>query len=248
MILSYVRIALLAFGMIIVSGVYQASKANPIVGFIVVELYDTGKDILKDVAKDKISGYYDTYDEENNIARYEKLAISEFREGRISEDNFRQIQGLITDTRGQIASVQRLAQQNSQKIQFLEERLASLEGRIVSYKQSTVRIGRDYQPVFSPGFDCKRASTTAEKVLCTNLNAAQADNLLNVAYREKRSRLSDSQRRELRNLQRSWLRERDSYCRARNTTYETLSNAQLDQIGNCLASATAQRIHFLKAF
>lgn len=86
-----------------------------------------------------------------------------------------------------------------------------------------------------PGFDCSKASTRAEKVICLpeNNRLQELDNRLSKAYQRARA---TTDARYLRTSQRKWLTYRDKACQQSNDRY----------IAHCLAVLYGARINELE--
>lgn len=63
-----------------------------------------------------------------------------------------------------------------------------------------------------PSFDCGRASTRTEKVVCANPELRKLDHMLGDYYQQSNARLNSHQRDALRAQQRQWLKQRDTNC------------------------------------
>ena len=84
-------------------------------------------------------------------------------------------------------------------------------------------------------FDCKAASTKAEKAICADSNALSADSDLGKAYETLRSTLDAGQRGELGKAQSRWLKTRDSNCDTKGD----------EESPKCLADESIKRAKFL---
>ena len=85
--------------------------------------------------------------------------------------------------------------------------------------------------VFRAGFDCDRAATSVERVICGNELLAQGDFETGALYRELIDSLADSAADELRLEQRAWLRKRNGDCVSENVVDEA-----------CIAHVYADRL------
>ena len=61
-------------------------------------------------------------------------------------------------------------------------------------------------------FDCARAGTETEKLICSDSALKQADDDLGQAWRQARARLGEAEFNSLRQNQRAWLETRDARC------------------------------------
>lgn len=85
--------------------------------------------------------------------------------------------------------------------------------------------------VYRAGFDCDQATTPIENAICQDELIALGDRSMTMVYRELMGAFSDEDRRSLRALQRTWLRERNRSC------------ASGDDVDNlCLARLYADRL------
>lgn len=91
-------------------------------------------------------------------------------------------------------------------------------------------------PPGGPSFDCARASTAVEKRICTDRELAKLDLALAVHVRESRhGHATVGARRQLVELQRAWLKERDASCAAAPDMSDCLARsyrAQYDRLMN----------------
>jgi uncharacterized protein YecT (DUF1311 family) len=92
----------------------------------------------------------------------------------------------------------------------------------------------------NPSFDCYKATTTSEKVLCSHGGAARADAVLGLAYREARSKIGQADRTVLRQSQRNWIKFRDDVC-VIDADYERLDDATYEAFARCLERETQNR-------
>lgn len=66
-----------------------------------------------------------------------------------------------------------------------------------------------FPSVKAASFDCKKAASSVEKLICLDSALSGQDDKLNKAYIEKRNSLDDGQRLVLKNEQRTWIRTRN---------------------------------------
>ena len=64
----------------------------------------------------------------------------------------------------------------------------------------------------APSFNCKRASTEVEKVICSDSSLALKDRKLAKLYRQFKNSLPEADRKDARQMQRLWLKNRDIRC------------------------------------
>lgn len=76
-----------------------------------------------------------------------------------------------------------------------------------------------------PSFDCRRAGTRVEHLICGDAYLSQLDHRMANAYAEFRRRISSAERVRLRENQRLWLADR-----SRCTTIDCLSATYQDRI------------------
>jgi uncharacterized protein len=62
----------------------------------------------------------------------------------------------------------------------------------------------------SPGFDCKKASTSIEKMICSDDDLSRLDKDLMLVYKEKLSQLK--YKKEYRKSQAEWLKTKRNIC------------------------------------
>lgn len=62
------------------------------------------------------------------------------------------------------------------------------------------------QSTIQPSFDCAKASTNAEKLVCSDDELARLDNELANAYKNARNSLDNASKKQLTNEQKSWLK------------------------------------------
>jgi uncharacterized protein YecT (DUF1311 family) len=79
-------------------------------------------------------------------------------------------------------------------------------------------------------FDCKQAAIRVERMICDNGGLARADRSLAHAYWALLSRTETSQRTELREAQRDWLRQRNA-CERESCVSQAYSTRQADLDG-----------------
>ncbi len=67
-------------------------------------------------------------------------------------------------------------------------------------------------PLPATAFDCAKAGTETEKLICSDSALKQADDDLGAAWRKARARLGEAEFNTLRQNQRTWLKTRDARC------------------------------------
>src|SRR5262249_39272389 len=67
-------------------------------------------------------------------------------------------------------------------------------------------------PTYKTSFDCNKASSDAEFVICGNENLARTDLELNFIYKELLSSLPAHEKQILKQEQLEWIRARDKLC------------------------------------
>ncbi len=75
---------------------------------------------------------------------------------------------------------------------------------------TVAKIGRS--PTYQASFDCSRAKSENEIIICGNADLAEADRKLAKTFEKLLKSVSASQRNELRQAQTLWLTERDKTC------------------------------------
>lgn len=108
---------------------------------------------------------------------------------------------------------------------------------------STVRsvlTSTESEKVAKPGFNCAKATTPQEKIICLEPRLAKADRLLNDAYRALRTRINDKDSwRVVRNSQRQWIKDRDRSCTASRSDISNRTKRRV--VAACLEHQTLQR-------
>ena len=92
--------------------------------------------------------------------------------------------------------------------------------------------------------DCRNALTQRDMDHCNGLESARLDQRLNRAYRQLMSELPPDSRKQLRDKQRAWAKDRDSECRRvwKNGAWDKPVWEQI----SCVSSMTEQRIKVLQ--
>lgn len=85
-------------------------------------------------------------------------------------------------------------------------------------------------PASGASFECKKASTSVEKAICTSPELSELDSTLGVYYGQAMAKLAPDQRDELRRGQRAWLQTRNA-CASEPQT-----------LAGCLQSRLSQRV------
>lgn len=96
----------------------------------------------------------------------------------------------------------------------------------------------------APAADCGDEQTQTDMNLCAARDYADVDRQLNEVYREYRKRLSDDQKRQLKDAQRAWIEFRDRSCDFESSGVEGGSVHPLIR-NSCLAGMTRARIEQL---
>ncbi len=99
--------------------------------------------------------------------------------------------------------------------------------------QKSIIKALDAGSVIKPGFDCTKARTAIEKLICDEPNLAQADADLQDAYKAARKQMLavHGEEKQLREDQRNWLKERDEQC---SRGQDSSIPEQADAMVNCL--------------
>lgn len=107
-------------------------------------------------------------------------------------------------------------------------------------EKAGLQVPRFFMATAKPSFNCAKAKTTAEKVLCSHKGAASADIELGQSYRSARNGMGRTAKTAFRDEQRRWLAYRDDICIS-DAAFETMSDETLAQVGTCLAKITHHR-------
>ena len=114
-----------------------------------------------------------------------------------------------------------------------------------AYELNVTIKNQDWQ-AHKAGFDCNKASTQAEKLICSRVALRDADATMSAAYKKLYKALSQSEQKILKADQRSWLKARTTefanceapYCHV----FYSVRIAQLDPVSkagfNCQKAAT----------
>lgn len=87
-------------------------------------------------------------------------------------------------------------------------------------------------PVFSASFDCEKASSTVEKMICGDATISELDSKLGKVYSDLRTNLNPDQQYYLRNAQSLWLKVRNG-CRT-NTCLSEQYQSRLEMLNRQL--------------
>jgi uncharacterized protein len=85
----------------------------------------------------------------------------------------------------------------------------------------------------SPSFDCAKASSSVEKLVCNDAELAKLDNSLSSLYHQLLKNLSVADQKLLKTEQRGWVKGRDDCWKS-------------DDMRGCVASGYHDRINELK--
>lgn len=91
-----------------------------------------------------------------------------------------------------------------------------------------------------PSFNCEKATTRVEKLICDVAPLATVDGDLGRAYKAARAGLSKADQTRLRDRQRAWIKSRDAHCVRREVDRKWLAD--------CLYRMTEDRVAFLKNY
>lgn len=75
-----------------------------------------------------------------------------------------------------------------------------------------------------PSFDCAKATTPDERLICGSPDLSRVDGELDRAYRSARDRMGEADRKQLISAQREWIRRRNLDCGITRTTQVTDAN------------------------
>ncbi len=84
---------------------------------------------------------------------------------------------------------------------------------IIIFLSSSISYGEN-----RASFDCKKASTPTEKLICDNWRLSSDDRLLTSTYLKRLMFLSEEEKKFLKTEQISWLKRRDKYCQQAQDT------------------------------
>jgi len=93
---------------------------------------------------------------------------------------------------------------------------------------------------FHAGFDCEKARSASERLICFDKGLAELDLTMSKTFRERMNDLSLEERKNLLKSQREWLRSRDQKCLPSHEppkgdegteTISCLSNSYHDRLG-----------------
>lgn len=101
-------------------------------------------------------------------------------------------------------------------------------------------VGSTAAPAGESSIQCKYDGTQQEMNACAVRDYKAADELLNIKYRQTLSVLSPETQQQLRQEQRTWLKQRDPQCKAQAKASEGGSIWPLEFYG-CLQAITEQR-------
>lgn len=108
------------------------------------------------------------------------------------------------------------------------------------------RLASRSRGVGDPSFNCRKATTNVEKLICEVDPLAMADGDMGRAYKGARDGLSKAEQKRLRARQIAWIKGRDAHCAQRSTT--TRSAAARDALADCLLRMTRDRVVFLDKY
>jgi len=105
----------------------------------------------------------------------------------------------------------------------------------VSVKAAKAKSAEPVDSANRPSFDCARADGQAQELVCTDPNLAAMDREVDRLYRLtiNDSTIDDARRNEWKATQRGWIKGRDDCWKS-------------DELGQCVMSAYAERIHRLR--
>jgi uncharacterized protein len=92
--------------------------------------------------------------------------------------------------------------------------------------------------LFSASFDCKKAKTDIEKLICSDKELSKLDDELNKAYKELLNKTNENDKKMIIQEQRDWIKERDN-CAHSSDAYGPFLYCMLD--------IYSHRIFYLKA-
>ena len=102
------------------------------------------------------------------------------------------------------------------------------------------------QHMNSPGAPCRDAVATSDIAQCFDRAYSNADHELNKVYAEARAVLAPTNRENLQDAERAWLKYRDATCAAERSLYEG-GTAASPAYSACLEEETRQRASDLRA-
>ncbi|MYM42201.1 lysozyme inhibitor LprI family protein [Duganella qianjiadongensis] len=93
--------------------------------------------------------------------------------------------------------------------------------------------------------NCEAPKTQVEMTECARQDYAEQDRKLNIAYAEYRVRLRESQKKQLKDAQRAWIKFRDASCEFESSGVEGGSVYPMVRY-LCLSEKTAIRLQEIK--
>ena len=95
-------------------------------------------------------------------------------------------------------------------------------------------------PTAIAGFDCRSAQTDVEDVICNSNQTRKSDQHLNLLYQQLAQRIPPDARKQLRDRQLSWIKQRDSHVRQ-----NCFTQANQGLVVRCIDTYYQQRISTL---
>lgn len=121
---------------------------------------------------------------------------------------------------------------NNLKIAFYQGKVKQDRGiQVVNKNQTINKYFKQIPTVFDAGFNCKKASTHIEVMICHVAIIAKADKELGALYKKLRKTINKKEAADLRRTQRVWVKKRNTKCQNRTRADEV-----------CLSSLYASRL------
>jgi len=141
---------------------------------------------------------------------------------------------------------------NSKNVQIFctrRKKICKTHSEIYSFMQNSINTASYYSPPraeISPYQRClNNSDSTYEMRVCNGNELDYQDGLLNKYYKQAMRRLSQHEKRKLRNAQRAWIKYRDAKCESEGKDMRGGTGEYL-LIGGCLVETTTQRAKELR--
>lgn len=108
--------------------------------------------------------------------------------------------------------------------------------------QAVIRTKTEDLP-YGPSFDCRKASTNAEMLLCNDVDLMMVDSIMGNLYWTVVERLSGSEKAELKRQQRKWIFARNAECEPKIESLEEYYGTR-DAV-HCMSTIIQQRMNYL---
>jgi uncharacterized protein YecT (DUF1311 family)/prefoldin subunit 5 len=146
---------------------------------------------------------------------------------------------LASQITASLANITATLQDHERRLHELERRMSALESKFSAERQPTSKSFPSQQQLRGPSFNCSKAMTKSERLICSNPILGDADGQLGEVYHDLLSLTNGAQTYELRGEERSWIKWRDQQL-ATSCAY----NDQIDR--NCALRIWQQRTQQLR--